>query len=175
MTREDKAIIIDELSKKFSENNYFYITDSSGLSVAQINDLRRICFNKGVEYKVFKNTLIKKALEKSETDYSEFNKIVLKGFSGVMFAETGNLPAKILKEFRKASSTDRPALKGASVDSSFYYGEESFEALFNLKSKFEVIGDIVGALQAPAKNVVSALQSGKNTLAGLVKTLSERD
>jgi len=109
MTREEKAQIIEELTKKFSDHNYFYVTDASGLSVAQVNKFRRLCFEKGVEYKVLKNTLIKKALENLDVDFSEFSDKALKGFSGVIFADTGNLPAKILLDFRK-SGTDNPLL-----------------------------------------------------------------
>jgi large subunit ribosomal protein L10 len=173
MTREEKYQIIEDLSKKFAEHNYFYITDASGLSVAQVNKFRRLCFEKGIEYRVVKNTLIKKALERLDGDYSPLTSKALKGFSGVMFADTGNLPGKLLKEFRK-SGNDKPLLKGASVDMAFYLGDTSLDALATLKSKDEVIGDIIGLLQSPAKNVVSALQSGKHKLAGLVKTLSER-
>lgn len=173
MTREEKAQIIEELSNKFSQHNYFYITDASGLSVAQINRFRKMCYDKGVDYKVFKNTLIEKALEQSEIDFTEFSSKALKGFSGVMFADTGNLPAKILKEFRRGG-VNKPVLKGASIDTAFYFGDENLDALTSLKSKEEVIGDIIGLLQSPAKNVISALQSGKNKLAGIVKTLSER-
>lgn len=173
MTREEKAQIIDELSEKLAKHNYFYITDGSGLTVAQINDFRRLCFQKGLEYKVIKNTLIQKALEKMDTDYSEFNKEVLKGTSGIIFSDTGNLPGKILQQFRKGG-VDKPVLKGASIDTALYIGDQNLAALGSLKSKEEVIGDIIGLLQSPAKNVVSALQSGKNKLAGIVKTLSER-
>ena len=134
-----------------------------------------MCFEKGVEYKVYKNTLIKKALEKLDADYSEFFD-VLKGFSGIMFTneEGANLPAKVLKEYRKGKA-EKPSLKGASIDSEFYFGDESVKMLSELKSKNELIGEIIGLLQSPAKNVISALQSGKSTLAGLVKTLSDRE
>jgi large subunit ribosomal protein L10 len=173
MTREEKAEIIEDLSKKFAEHNYFYITDASGLSVEQINKFRKLCFNKGIDYRVVKNTLIEKALDKLDTDFSQFTEKALKGFSGIMFADTGNLPGKVLKEFR-GQGVERPVLKGASIDTAFYFGDESLDTLAKLKSKEEVIGDIIGLLQSPAQNVISALQSGKNKLAGIVKTLSER-
>lgn len=173
MTREEKAQIIEELTQKFTDHNYFYVTDASGLSVAQINKFRRLCFEKGVEYKVLKNTLIAKALENLDVDFSEFTDKALKGFSGVLFSDTGNLPAKILLDFRK-TGTDKPLLKGASIDTAFYFGDATLDSLGKLKSKNEVIGDIIGLLQSPAKNVLSALQSGGNTIAGLVKTLSEK-
>lgn len=173
MTREEKAQIIEDLTQKFSNHNYFYITDASGLSVAEVNSFRKLCFDKGVEYKVLKNTLIKKALENLEVDFSELTEKTLKGFSGVLFADTGNLPAKILLDYRK-SSGDKPALKGASIDTAFYFGDDTLKSLSKLKSKEEVIGDIIGLLQSPAKNVLSALQSGGNTLAGVIQTLSEK-
>jgi large subunit ribosomal protein L10 len=173
MTREEKAQIIEELTQKFTDHNYFYVTDASGLSVAQVNKFRKLCFEKGVEYKVLKNTLIKKALEKLDVDYTGFADTALKGFSGVMFSDTGNLPAKILVDYRKGN-IEKPVLKGASIDTAFYFGDANLDALSKLKSKDEVIGDIIGLLQSPAKNVLSALQSGGNTIAGLVKTLSEK-
>ena len=177
MTKEEKIKVVDELTGKFEENSNFYITDASGLTVAQINAFRRLCFEKGVEYHVYKNTLIQKALEKLDTDYTEFFDKVLKGFSGIMFSkEAGNVPAKVINDFRKYSSLkDKPMLKGASIDTDLFIGEEHLKMLSELKSKNELIGEIIGLLQSPAKNVVSALQSGKHTIAGLVKTLSERE
>lgn len=173
MTREEKKSIIDELSQKFKENNFLYFTDSSGLSVAQINAFRRLCYERGIEYRVVKNTLIKKALETLDGDFSALDK-ALKGFTGIMFhPESGNLAAKVLKEYQK-KGTNKPALKGASIDSDLFVGAENLDMLSSLKSKQELIGDIVFLLQSPAKNVISALSSGSNTLAGLVKTLSER-
>lgn len=176
MTREEKAVIIDELAQKFSSNPYFYITDASGMTVAQVNNLRRKCFEKGVEYRVVKNTLIRKALETLPTDYTPFNDTVLAGFSGVLFTtESGKLPASLIKEFRKAQATEKPLLKGASVDTALFIGNDQLDTLINLKSKGELLGEIIGLLQSPAKNVVSALQSGGNKLAGILKTLSEKE
>jgi large subunit ribosomal protein L10 len=173
MTKEEKATIIDELSDKFAQNNHFYITDASGLTVAQINAFRRICFNSGVEYRVYKNTLIQKALEKKGGNYDDLYK-VLHGFSGVIFSkESGNAPAKAIKEYRKKQE-GRPALKAASVESALFIGEEHLDMLSELKSKNELIGDIIALLQSPAKNVLSALLSSKQTVAGLLKTLEER-
>jgi large subunit ribosomal protein L10 len=175
MTREDKAQIIDELSQKFADNAHFYITDAGGLTVAQVNAFRRLCFKSGVEYRVYKNTLIRKALEKQEggVDYSPlFN--VLNGFSGVIFSkEVGNTPAKVIKEYQ-AKVEGRPAFKGASIASDLFIGKENLNVLNNLKSKNELLGEVIAALQAPAKNVISALVSSKSTIAGLVKTLEER-
>lgn len=175
MTRAEKAAVIEELSAKFKETSNFYFTDASGLTVAEVNNLRRKCFENGVEYRVVKNTLIRKALETVDADFSSLNDEVLTGFSGVMFTgENANLPAKIITEFKKSDSADRPKLKGASIDYDLFIGEEHLSMLAKLKSKQELIGEIIGLLQSPAKNVVSALQSGGQTLSGLVKTLSER-
>ena len=174
MTREEKANIIEKLSEKFANNTHFYITDASGFTVAEINNFRRMCYKSGIEYGVYKNTLIRKALEKLEgTDFSPLFD-VLKGFSGVIFSkEVGNAPGKVIREFRTRME-GRPVLKGASIDTSIYIGDENLIMLSELKSKNELIGDIISLLQSPAKNVVSALQSGKHTIAGLVKTLEER-
>ena len=176
MTREEKAVIIEELSQKFSSTPYFYITNASGMSVAEVNQLRRLCFERGVEYRVVKNTLIMKALETLDTDYTPFQDSVLKGFSGIMFhPESGKVPAQLIKEFRKKSGSDKLKLKGASVDYSLFIGEDQLELLIKLKSKQELLGEVIGLLQSPAKNVVSALQSGGNKLAGILKTLSEKE
>lgn len=176
MTREEKAVVIEELVQKFSDNSHFYITDASGMSVADTNALRRLCFDKGIEYRVFKNTLIQKALERMEGDYTPFNDAVLKGFSGIMFsAENANAPAKLIKEFRKKSGGESPMLKGASIDTDLFIGEENLNTLSELKSKAELIGEIIGLLQSPAKNVISGLQGAGGKLAGILKTLSERE
>ena len=174
MTREEKGQVIASLTEKFQSNNHFYITDTSGLTVAEINKFREMCFNSGVEYRVAKNTLIKKALDNLETDYSSLED-TLKGVSGIMFVEeTGNAPAKIIKKFQKEDSQDRPTFKAASIDTDIFNGEDQLSMLVVLKSKNELIGEIITLLQSPAKNVISALQSGQNNLAGIVKTLSER-
>lgn len=176
MIKEDKAKIIGELVEDFKTFPYFYITDNGGLSVAQTNQFRRLCFEKGVKYKVVKNTLIKKALEQLDTDYENFSTEVLKGFSGIIFSpESGNLPAKLIKEFRKKATSAKPILKGASIDTDLFIGDNQLEVLISLKSKSELIADVIFMLQSPAKNVVSALMSGQNKLAGIVKTLSERE
>ncbi|GAB3923902.1 50S ribosomal protein L10 [Larkinella terrae] len=176
MTREEKGAIIEELSEKFKTVPYFYITDASGMSVAEVNKLRRMCFEQGIEYKVIKNTLIRKALETLDTDYTSFDASVLTGFSGVMFhPESGKVPAKLIKQYRKEAGNDKLKLKGASVDYSIFIGHDQLETLLTLKTKNELIGDVIGLLQSPAKNVISGLQSGGNILAGLLKTLSERE
>jgi len=174
MTREEKGIIIGELSEKFAQTPYFYITDASGMSVAETNKLRRKCFEAGIEYRVIKNTLIAKALETLETDYTPFDESVLRGFSGVMFhPESGKVAAKLIKDAIK-SGNKKLKLKGASIDSGLFIGHDQLDTLLTLKSKDELIGEIIGLLQSPAKNVISALQGGGNKLAGILKTLSER-
>lgn len=174
MNREEKAKLIDELAGKFQDNSFFYVTDASGLTVAQTNEFRAHCFKNGVEYKVYKNTVIQKALEKLDGDFEELYG-VLKGFSGILFhPESGKLPAKVLTDFR-GRDAEKPALKGASIDSDIFIGDENLGMLSKLKSKEELIGEVIGLLQSPAKNVISALKSGGNTLSGLIKTLSERE
>ena len=162
MTREEKEQIIEGLSQKFSENAHFYVTDASGFTVEQINNFRRACFKSGIEYKVYKNTMIQKALERQEgVDYSPIFK-VLSGFSGVMFSkEVGNAPAKVLKEYRKKME-GRPVLKAASIKSELYIGDENLNTLADMKSKNELIGEIISMLQAPARNIISALQNRKD-------------
>lgn len=173
MTREEKGQIIDELAEKFSQHSHFYITDASGFTVGQINAFRRICFHQGVEYRVYKNTLIRKALEKQSGNFEPMFK-VLHGFSGVIFSkESGNAPAKAIKEYRKKNE-GKPAFKAASIQSDLYFGEENLSVLSDLKSKNELIGEVIALLQSPAKNVLSALLSSKQTVAGLVKTLETR-
>jgi len=150
MTKEEKGQIIDGLAEKFSQNAHFYITDASGLTVAQINAFRRLCFKAGVEYGVYKNTLIRKALEKQEGNYEDMFK-VLHGFSGVMFSkEVGNAPAKVITEYRKKQE-GKPGLKAASIESALFIGEENLKTLTELKSKNELIGEVISLLQSPAK------------------------
>ncbi|MCS5491534.1 50S ribosomal protein L10 [Algoriphagus limi] len=176
MTREEKKEVIDSLTEKFRENPFFYITNAAGFSVAEVNAFRRTCFEKGVEYKVYKNTLIKKALENLDADFSQLDDS-LKGFSGIIFSkETSNLPAKVLLDFRKkmGKKETRPVFKGASIDSDIFVGEENLEMLSKLKSKQELLGDLLGLLQSPAMNLISALQSGQNNIGGVLKALEER-
>ena len=154
---------------------FLNFSDASTFTVAEVNDFRRKCFENGIEYRVVKNTLIKKALENIDADFSALDDEVLKGFTGIMFSgENASAPAKLIKEFKKNDSNDRPKLKGASIEYDLFIGEDQLAALSKFKSKNELIGEIVGLLQSPAKNVISSLQSGGNTIAGLVKTLSER-
>lgn len=175
MTREEKGIIIQELSEKFASTPYFYIADASGLSVAKTNDFRRKCFENGIEYVVVKNTFIQKALETLDTDYTSFNESVLTGFSGIMFhPENGKAAATLIKDFLKANK-DSIKLKGASIDGGLFIGHDQLDALSKLKSKAEMVGEVIGLLQSPAKNVLGALQSGGQNLAGILKTLSEKE
>lgn len=181
MTKEEKYKLVEDLSDKLKNTDNFYIMDASGLTVAEVNAFRGMCFKKGLSYQVVKNTLIWKALETLEGgDFSAFKEEgVLKGFSGIVFSpESANEPAKVLKEYRKKhGKKDDPKilLKGASISMAVFVGDNQLEALSSIKSKNELIGDIVGLLQSPAKNVLGALQSGGQTLSGLVKTLSERE
>jgi len=173
MTRSDKSIVIDQLKEKFDGNPYFYFADSSALSVEQINKLRGLCFEKGIEVQVVKNTLAKKALE-SHDDEKGFAPLydALAGPTTVFFADTANAPAKIIKEFRK--SFDKPILKAAYIDTDVFIGDDQLDVLASLKSKDELLGEIITLLQSPAKNVISALKSSGGTLAGILKTLEER-
>jgi len=173
MKKEDKGQLIESLVEQLKESEIFYLADISGLNAEQTSDLRRLCFNKGIKLSVVKNTLLKKAMETVEKDFDDLYD-VLKGNTAMMFSDTGNVPARLIKDYTKKFKTDRPALKGAYVEEMCYVGADNLEFLSNIKSKDELIGDIIGLLQSPAKNVISALQSGGNTIAGLVKTLSER-
>ncbi|MBR7067071.1 MAG: 50S ribosomal protein L10 [Bacteroidales bacterium] len=173
MRREEKNIVIDKIAEQIKQYPHFYLTDTADLNAEATSTLRRVCFEKEVKMVVVKNTLLKLALERSgKADFSPLYD-TLKGSTSIMFAETGNVPAKLIKEFRKSS--EKPVLKAAYVEESIYVGDEQLEALVALKSKNELIGDIVALLQSPAKNVVSALQSGGSKLSGVIKTLSERE
>jgi large subunit ribosomal protein L10 len=171
MTKEEKFKVVDDLTAQLAENNVIYLADISGLDALTTSNLRRSAFKANVKLTVVKNTLLAKAMEKSDKDFGELPE-TLKGNTSVMYAEAGNAPAKLIKEFRKKS--DKPVLKGAFVESAVYVGDDQLDALVNIKSREELIGDIIGLLQSPAKNVVSALQSGGQTLSGIVKTLSEK-
>ncbi len=171
MTRAEKAQVIEDLTAQLTEEKIIYIADISGLDALTTSDLRRACFKANVKLTVVKNTLLAKAMENSDKDFENLPS-VLKGNSSVMYSETGNAPAKVIKEFRKKS--DKPLLKGAYVESAVYIGDDLLDTLVNIKSKEEVIGDIIGLLQSPAKNVISALQSGGNKLSGILKTLADK-
>ena len=172
MTREEKSRVIEDLTGKLTDNNIIYLADISGLNATETSNLRRACFKANVNLAVVKNTLLAKAMEKSEKDFGELPGI-LKGNTSIMISETGNAPAKVIKEFRKSSK--KPILKGAFVEEAIYVGDDQLDNLVNIKSKEELIGDIIGLLQSPAKNVISALQSGGGTLHGILKTLGEKE
>ena len=172
MTRDEKKKAIDSLAQRISESKHFYLADISTLDAENTSSLRRKCFEKDIKLVVVKNTLLRKALEQTGGNYDELYD-VLKESTSVMFSETGNVPAKLIKEFRK--TLDRPILKAAYVEESVYIGDDQLDALSSIKSKEELLGDLIALLQSPAKNVLSALQTGGQTLAGIVKTLEERN
>jgi len=171
MTREEKSLVIEQLTAQLADNSTIYLADISGLDAAATSNLRRACFKAGVKLNVVKNTLLAKAMESSDKDFGDLTN-VLKGNTSLMVSEVNNAPARVIKDFRKKS--DRPILKGAFVEEAIYIGDEQIDVLVDVKSKDELIGEIIGLLQSPAKNVVSALKSGGGTIAGLVKPLSER-
>ena len=174
MRKENKAQIIESMAAQLKETPNFYVADIEGLNAEATTKLRRACFEKEIKLVVVKNTLFYKALEMNEVaDFQQFES-VLKGSTAVMFCETANAPAKLIKEFSKDGG--KPALKGAMVQECAYIGAENLETLVNIKSREELIGDIIGLLQSPAKNVISALTSqGGGKIAGIVKTLSEKE
>ena len=172
MTREEKSRVIEDLTAQLADNTTIYLADISGLNALSTSNLRRACFKANVKLAVVKNTLLAKAMESSDKDFGELPS-TLKGNTSIMFSETGNGPAKVIKEFRKKS--EKPVLKGAFIEEAIFVGDDKLETLVNIKSKEEVIGDIVGLLQSPAKNVISALKSGGGKLAGILKTLSEKE
>ena len=172
MTREEKAQVIQDLTAQLAENNNIYIADISAMDAGTTSDLRRACFKANISLAVVKNTLLEKAMEASDKDFGDLPS-VLKGNTSVMYSETGNGPAKLIKEFRK--KTDKPILKGAFVEEAVFIGDDQLNTLSEIKSKDELIGEIIGLLQSPAKNVVSALKSGGGKIAGILKTLSEKE
>ena len=171
MRKEDKKQLIDSLTQLLEENNNFYLADVSTLNAEDTSKLRRLCFKYGIRMQVVKNTLLKKAMENAGKDYEELY-VTLKGNTSIMFAEAGNAPARLIKEFRKSS--ERPILKGAFIEEMTYLGDEQLTFLTTIKSRDELIADVIALLQSPARNVISALQSGGNTLTGILKTLSEK-
>ena len=171
MNKQEKDKTIQALDNMLSDNNNFYLADISGLNAEQNSALRRLCFKRSVSIKVVKNTLLKKALEKNDIDFSQLYNVLV-GNTSIMQAEAGNAPAKVIKEFRKKN--EKPILKAAHIEESMYIGDENLATLADLKSKEELIGDIITLLQSPAKNVISSLQSGGNKLAGIIKTLEEK-
>jgi len=175
MTKTQKIEAVELLKEKFSQYDHFYLTDPSSLSVAQINKLRRVCFEKKVEIRVAKNTLIRRALNSFENEAFAGVNEVLKGQTAILFTEDLKEPALILSDFRKDQGVERPVLKAALVEENLYLGDNQLDVLKKLKSRQELIGEIIGLLQSPAKNVISALQSGGDKLGGILKTLGERE
>lgn len=172
MRREEKNAIIDSLAEQLKTYSHFYLTDTAQLNAADTSDLRRKCFEKDIKLIVVKNTLLKKALEMSEGNFEDLYPI-LKGTTSIMFSQTGNAPAKLIKEFRRKH--DKPVLKGAYVQESVFVGDQMLDALVAVKTREELIGDIILLLQSPAKNVISALQSGGNILHGVFETLAKKE
>ena len=175
MKKEDKTAIIKQLESTINEYAHFYLADIAGLNAAQTSELRRVCYKQDIKLVVVKNTLLQKALENSTVNFSELFGS-LKGETSMMLSNTGNAPAKVIEDFSKlkGNKLKKPVLKAAYVEQSFYIGENQLDALIHIKSKNELLGELIGLLQSPVKNVVSALQSGGNTIHGVLKTLAER-
>ena len=171
MNKKEKNELIDVLNNMLDENKNFYLADIAGLTAEESSSLRRLCYKQNVTIQVVKNTLLKKALDKNSTDFTQLDDI-LKGNTSLMFAEEVKAPASVIKTFRKKS--DKPILKAAHIEEEFYIGDNNLSMLSELKSKNELIGDIITLLQSPAKNVISSLQSSTNKLSGIVKALSEK-
>ncbi len=172
MTREEKSKVIEELTAQLAESSNFYLTDISGLNAGTTSALRRACYKANVRLAVVKNTLLEKAMEASDKDFGALP-TTLKGNTSVMYSETGNAPAKVIKAFRKKS--EKPFLKGAYIEEAVYIGDDQLDMLVDIKSREELIGEIIGLLQSPAKTVVSALQSSGGKLSGILKTLSQKE
>jgi len=171
MRKEEKSAIIETIAATVNEYSHFYLTNIATLNAAKTSQLRRECFKQDIKLMVVKNTLLQKALESLDTDFSELNQ-VLKGNTAIMFSNVANAPARLIENFAKKDGI--PALKGAYVQEGFYIGAEHLKALTTIKSRDELIADVIAALQAPAKNVISALQSGGNTIHGVLETLSKK-
>ena len=171
MTREEKLNVIQDLTAQLGDSSTIYLADISGLNAETTSALRWACYKADIKLAVVKNTLLAKAMEASDKDFGELPS-VLKGNTSLMFSDTGNAPAKLIKTFRKKSN--KPLLKGAYIAEAIYVGDDQLDALESIKSKEEMVGEIIGLLQSPAKNVISGLKSGGGKLAGILKTLSER-
>ena len=172
MRKEDKTTNIEQLAGYLNEYAHFYVVDTASMNAEKTSELRRRCFKEDIKLVVVKNTMFKKSLESLNEDFTELNS-VLKGGSSIMFSNVGNAPAKLIKEY-KDKKQELPALKAAFVEGALYVGANQLDALVAVKSKNELLGDLVALLQSPAKNVISALQSGGNTIHGVLTTLSER-
>ena len=171
MKKEQKVQEIQNLTEELSSVKNLYLTDIAGLDAVQTTALRRACFKANIKLSVVKNTLLAKAMEASDKDFGNLHE-TLKGNTSLMFSELGNAPAKLIKDFRKKS--EKPILKGAYVEEAIYIGDDQIDALESIKSKVELIGEVITILQSPAKNIISALQSGGSNISGILKTLSER-
>ncbi len=171
MRKEDKQVLIDSILSELKACPNFYLTDVSDLNAEKTSQLRRQCFNSGVKMIVVKNALLHKAMQQMEKDYEGLYD-VLKGSTALMLCETGNAPAKLIKNFRKTN--DRPILKGAYIEECCYIGDDMIDTLCNVKSKNDLIADVIALLQSPMKNLISGLQSGGQKLSGVLETLSER-
>ena len=171
MTKEEKILEIENLTTRLKDVKNLYLTDIAGLNAKETSSLRRACFKAGIKLSVVKNTLLERAMKDSGKDFGEL-KDLLKGNTSLMFSESGNGPAKIIKDFRKKS--DKPILKGAFIEESVYVGDDQINNLVSIKSKEELIGEIISILQSPAKNLISALKSGGGKVSGILKSLSER-
>lgn len=172
MTREEKSKYIEELTADLSASNVFYLTDTAELTVESVNSLRRKCFHANIRMRVVKNALLEKAMDRVEGKDFGTLKDVLKGATSIMLSESSSAPAKLIKDFRKKNP--KPLLKGAYIDEAIFIGDDQLDALESLKSKEELLGDIIGLLQSPVQNVLSGLQSAGGSLAGILKTLEER-
>ena len=171
-TREEKAKMIADLTERLSQYNVIYFVDILGLDAKTTYELRKACNKGDVKLQVVKNTLISKAMDQSDKDFENLNSI-LHGSTALMLSDVGNKPARIIKEFRKKS--DKPVLKGAWIDEGVYIGDEQLDFLATIKSKEELLGDLIALLQSPARNVISALKSGGDTIMGLLKAMSEKE
>ena len=172
MTREEKAKYIDDLAAELKEANVFYLADTAELTVDVINNLRRRCFQSNIRMRVVKNTLLEKAMDRVEGKDFGGLRGTLAGATSIMFSEVGNAPAKLIEDFRKKNA--KPILKGAYIDEAVFVGDNQLSTLVSLKSREELIGDIIGLLQSPAKNVVSGLTGAGSKIAGILKTLEEK-
>ena len=171
MRKEDKNQLVESLVDKINNNNIIYLADTSELNAEQTSDLRRLCFKSDIKLTVVKNTLLKRAMAQSDKNLDELYEVMV-GPTSLMLSDVGNAPAKLIKEFRKKSN--RPVLKGAFVEEVAYLGDDQLEALVNIKSRDELLGDLIALLQSPMNNVMSGLQSGGQNLTGILKTLSEK-
>ena len=172
MTREEKTIMINSIKSELDSNSTIYLTDCSGLNADSTSKLRRACFKSNIKMSVVKNTLLEKAMDEVEKDFGDL-KTVLKGNTALMYSDVGNAPAKVIKNFRKKS--EKPILKGAFIEESIYLGDDTLDSLVAIKSKEELIGEVITLLQSPAKNLISALKSSGSKISGVLKTLSEKN